>query len=74
MKRADVKTSEMTPQLSVTQRCLGATERECCPYLNQVVLGHRVGYPTNFVVGFEDVIVNLKFLSAIISAEQTKRG
>lgn len=36
------------------------------PYLHQVVLGHRVRYPAHFVVGLEDVIVNLEFLPAIV--------
>lgn len=34
------------------------------------MFGHSVWYPTDFVVGLEDVIVNLKFLSAIIPVKQ----
>ena len=40
--------------------------RSFAPHLHQVVLGHGVRYPTDFVVRLEDVIVDLKFLSAII--------
>lgn len=34
------------------------------------MLGHSVRYPPDFVVGLEDVIVNLKFLSAIVPVKQ----
>ena len=34
------------------------------------MLGHGVWYPTHFVVGLADVIVNLKFLSAVIPVKQ----
>lgn len=37
-----------------------------CPYLHQVVLGHRVRYPAYFVVGLKNVIVNLEFLPTIV--------
>lgn len=36
------------------------------PHLHQEVLGHGVRYPAHFVVGLEDVIVDLKLVSAII--------
>lgn len=66
----------MTPQLAETVLFfVAATRRARHPYLHEVVLGQSVWYPTDFVVGLEDVVVNLKFLSAIISAMQnTKQG
>lgn len=36
------------------------------PHLHQIVLGHSVGYAADFVVAFEDLIVDLKFLSAVV--------
>lgn len=41
-----------------------------CPYPHEVVLRHGVRYPTHFVVGLEDVIVDLEFLSAVIPGRQ----
>lgn len=43
----------------------------CCPYLHQVMFRHCVWYPADFVIGLEDVIMNLKFLSAIIPVKQS---
>lgn len=43
------------------------------PYLHQVVLGHRVRYPAHFVVGLENVIVNLEFLPAIVPVGKKKK-
>lgn len=34
------------------------------------MFGHGVWYPAHFVVGFEDVIMNLEFLSAIIPVKK----
>lgn len=41
------------------------------PYLNEVMFRHRVRNPANFVICFEQVIMDLKFLSAIVPAKET---
>lgn len=39
-------------------------------YPHEVMRGHGVRYPADFVVGLEDVIVDLEFLSAVVPRRQ----
>lgn len=45
-----------------------------CPYPHEVMRRHGVRYPADFVVGLEDVIVDLEFLSAVIPRRQDRTG
>lgn len=56
--------------LVVASLSRSAVDAACRPYLHQVVLRHRVRYPAHFVVGLEDVIMNLELLPAIVPVKK----
>lgn len=44
------------------------------PYPHEVVLRHGVRYPAHFVVGLEDVVVDLELLSTVVPGKQGQDG
>lgn len=73
-RRSPIRSCESGKQKKGREGTAAPSRGPRSPYPHEVMRRHGVRYPADFVVGFEDVIVDLELLSAVIPGGEDRTG